>query len=200
MLVSAPGLGIRPALALTTTIGDAAAGAIPDPAAWLSCTSSLTRTFTVSTNLIISDVNFAVNITHPRRSDVRVTLTSPSGTSVMLISGGGLGSPVIASPDDYDNYDVLLDDSSISSLYTRNAQPGPFIRAGLTITSADPGTISVGTDGCFAGALTCNVSKRLVQNQPNCVKIGLNPAMRRKLAFDSARPQQSMDIGCTRRL
>lgn len=182
MLVSAPGLGIRPALALTTTIGDAAAGAIPDPAAGLSCTSSLTRTFTVNTNLIISDVNFAVNVTHPRRSDVRVTLTSPSGTSVVLISGGGLGSPVIASPDDYDNYDVLLDDSSINSLYdndnddaaapfydrnarpfealsafkgedalgawtlsicdTRNTQLGAYNRAELTITSADPGTVS----------------------------------------------------------
>lgn len=115
--VGAPGFGITPALALTTTLSDATLSGIPDPAVGQSCVSSVTRVFTVNTNLIVSDVNIGINASHPRRSDVRVTLASPSGTTVVLISGGGLGSPVIASPDDYDNYDVLLDDSSINSLY-----------------------------------------------------------------------------------
>jgi len=117
LLMSLLGLETHTALALTTTVGDATPGAIPDPSVGLSCTTSITRTFNVATSLIVSDVNVGINVSHPRRSDVRVTLTSPSGTSVVLISGGGLGSPVIASPDDYDNYDVLLDDSSINSLY-----------------------------------------------------------------------------------
>lgn len=117
LLVNVLGLSTTPVLALTTTISDATPGAIPNPPAGSSCTSSITRTFNVAISLIVSDVNVGVNISHPRRSDVRVTLTSPGGTAVVLISGGGLGSPVIASPDDYDNYDVLLDDSSINSLY-----------------------------------------------------------------------------------
>ncbi len=117
LLLNTPGLGSHSVLALTTTVGDATPGAIPNPPAGSSCTSSVTRTYNVATSLIVSDINVGVNVSHPRRSDVRVTLASPSGTTVVLISGGGLGSPVIASPDDYDNYDVLLDDSSINSLY-----------------------------------------------------------------------------------
>lgn len=117
LLVSILGLRTTPVLALTTTINDATAGAIPNPPAGQSCTTSITRTFNVNTSFIVSDVNIGINVSHPRRSDVRITLASPSGTTVVLISGGGLGSPVIASPDDYDNYDVLLDDSSINSLY-----------------------------------------------------------------------------------
>ncbi|MCC6299156.1 MAG: sortase [Anaerolineales bacterium] len=182
VMLSVPGFGTRPAFALTTTVSDAAAGAIPNPPAGLSCTTSLTRTFNINTNLIVSDINIGVNVTHPRRSDVRVTLTSPTGTTVVLISGGGLGAPVVASPDDYNNYDVMLDDASINSLYdnddddvavpfydrdarpldalsafkgedafgnwtlsicdTRNGQNGAYNRAELTITSADPNSVS----------------------------------------------------------
>src|SRR5690606_27886758 len=61
-----------------------------------------------------------------RRSDVRVTLTSPAGTTVVLIPGTGLGSPVVASPDDYDNYDVMLDDTSVGSLYDNSNDPVGF--------------------------------------------------------------------------
>ncbi len=182
VLVGSPNVGVRQALALTMTVGDATPGAIPDPAAGLSCTTSLTRTFNMATSLIISDLDVGLNISHPRRSDVRVTLTSPNGTTVVLISGGGLGSPVIASPDSYDNYDVLLDDLSIHSLYdndddpvaapfydrdarpfealgafkgedalgtwtlsvcdTRNAEIGTYNNSELTITSADPNSVT----------------------------------------------------------
>ncbi len=115
LLVSSLGITVSPALAFSTSFSNATFGGIPDS----SCT---TRTFNVtppvgSTNLIISDVNIGINVTHLRRSDVSATLTSPANTVVDLISGGGLGFPVIASPDNYQNYDVLLDDSSINSLY-----------------------------------------------------------------------------------
>jgi len=107
-------LGILPpAHALTTTLTDNTAGAIADA----SCASPLTRTFIVGSSFIIADLNVGLNISHARRSDVRVTLTSPSGTTVALISGGGLGSPTVASPDDFDNYDFLLDDTSPNSIY-----------------------------------------------------------------------------------
>lgn len=102
-----------PARALTTTLTDATSSAIADA----SCASPLTITFNVASALIVADLNVGLNISHTRRSDVRVTLTSPLGTTVVLISGGGLGSPTIASPDDYDNYDLLLDDTSPNSIY-----------------------------------------------------------------------------------
>ena len=109
--------------------------AIPDPGAGLSCQNSITRTVNVPTSFIIADLNVGLNISHARRSDVRVTLTPPTGPVVVLISGAGLGSPTIASPDDFDNYDVMLDDASLNSLfdndddntggalYERNAKP-----------------------------------------------------------------------------
>ena len=111
LIVGTPGIGVQNVFALTTVVDDIPGAAIniPDPAPGASCTSSLSRTFTVGA-LVVSDVNLGVNVSHPRRSDIRVTFTSPAGTTVPLISGGGLGSPVIASPDDYDNYDVLLDE------------------------------------------------------------------------------------------
>ncbi|HQX16102.1 MAG TPA: proprotein convertase P-domain-containing protein, partial [Anaerolineales bacterium] len=118
LVLGAPGVGTQPALALTTAIDDipGAAVLIPDAPPAPNCTN---RAIAVNspTPIIIGDVNIALNISHPRRSDARATLTSPAGTTVVLISGAGLGNPVVASPDDYDNYDVLLDDSSINSLY-----------------------------------------------------------------------------------
>ena len=124
LFIGSPGFGVQNVLALTTVVDDSPGAVIniPDPAAGASCTSSISRTFTVGA-LVVSDVNVGVNISHPRRSDVRVTLTSPAGTTVVLISGAGLGNPIIASPDDYDNYDVLLDDSSINSLYDNDDDP-----------------------------------------------------------------------------
>ncbi|HUG33342.1 MAG TPA: proprotein convertase P-domain-containing protein, partial [Anaerolineales bacterium] len=117
VLLNVPGVSLFPALALTTVVDDFGPIAIPDPPAGLSCTTPLIRNILVAANVTIADLNVRLNISHIRRSDVRVTLTSPAGTTVVLISGGGLGSPVVASPDDYDNYDVILDDTSVGSLY-----------------------------------------------------------------------------------
>jgi subtilisin-like proprotein convertase family protein len=117
LLLNLPGVSLLPAQALTTVVNDFGPVGIPDASAGLSCNNPITRNIAVAANVLIADLNVRVNISHIRRSDVRVTLTSPAGTNVVLISGGGLGSPVIASPDDYDNYDVILDDTSVGSLY-----------------------------------------------------------------------------------
>lgn len=157
LLINLPGTSIHPAHALTTTIDDIAGGgvAIPDPASGASCTTSVNRTLNVPTNFQIADLNVGINISHDRRSDVRVTLTSPAGTTVALISGEGLGSPVIASPDDNDNYDVLLDDSSINSLYDngddtvgaplydRDARPSESLNAFKTENAAGNWILSI---------------------------------------------------------
>jgi LPXTG-site transpeptidase (sortase) family protein len=111
--------GSSSVLAVTTTVDDipGAAIALPDPAAGLSCTSSITRTINVAPSFIISDLNVGLSVGHDRRSDVRATLQSPSGTLVILIPGSGLGSPTIGSPDNYDNYSLFLDDTATNTLY-----------------------------------------------------------------------------------
>ena len=103
------------AYALTTTVNDipGAAVAIPDA----SCAAPLTRTINVAASIVVADINVGLNVNHAVRSQIRATLTSPSGTTVVLIAGAGFGSPLVASPDNYDNYDVLLDDTSVGSLY-----------------------------------------------------------------------------------
>lgn len=113
-------------LAVTTTVNDipGAAIAIPDPAAGLSCTSSVTRTINVATSFIIADLNVGLSVGHDRRSDVRATLQSPSGTVVILIPGSGLGSPTLGSPDNYDNYSLYLNDTATNTLYDNSNDSG----------------------------------------------------------------------------
>ena len=112
--------------ALSTSIDDIPGA--PIALADASCGAPITRNIVVASSFIIADLNVGVNVAHDRRSDVRVTLESPSGTLVVLISGGGLGSPALASPDTYESYDVLLDDTSINSLYDNDpdATAAPF--------------------------------------------------------------------------
>ncbi len=46
--------------------------------------SVLERTLNVTENLLLSEVDVALNITHPRPADLVVTITSPNGTTVVL--------------------------------------------------------------------------------------------------------------------
>ena len=67
------------------------------------CSSPLTRTFNVTTSYIVGDANIGFLIAHTFRADLTVTLTSPSGTTVSLMSGVGTKQ---------DNANVLLDDQA----------------------------------------------------------------------------------------
>lgn len=68
------------------------------------CSNPLVRTVNVSESLLLTDLDFGINVSHDYRGDVVVTLESPSGTRVEVIS---------SDPGDSDNnFDVLLDDSS----------------------------------------------------------------------------------------
>ena len=50
-------------------------------------TSSLSRTFSVTDNFVIGDVDLGVIANHTWRGDLRITLRSPAGTSVQLTNG-----------------------------------------------------------------------------------------------------------------
>jgi len=72
-----------------------------------SCSAgdSLQRSILVTEQFLVDSVLFGFTASHPFRGDVRLTLTSPSGTRVELISSDNT--------DSLDNYDVYLDDSSL---------------------------------------------------------------------------------------
>jgi uncharacterized repeat protein (TIGR01451 family) len=77
------------------------------------CSNPFTRTFSVGTSYVLSDVNIGVLMAHTYRSDLIISLVSPTGTSVTLLNQVGTSR---------DNVNVLLDDSAANpvSNYTAN--------------------------------------------------------------------------------
>lgn len=101
-------LAVAPARAQTsTTYVNTTTGTISDTAS--PCASPLVRSFTVTANAQVSDVNIGVQLTHTYRGDLRATLTSPSGTVVNLITNVGTSA---------DNLNVLFDDSAPTNIST----------------------------------------------------------------------------------
>lgn len=67
------------------------------------CSTPITRQFTVTQDIYITDVNIGFNASHAYRGDIQVTLESPSGTVLTIISNSG-------DPDT--NYDIWMDSAS----------------------------------------------------------------------------------------
>ena len=104
-------LVVAPAAAQTSaTYSNTAAGAISETAT--PCTGPMVRNFTVASNTQVTDVNIGVQLGHSYRGDLRITLTSPAGTVVNLITNVGTGA---------DNLNVLFDDSAAASISTHTA-------------------------------------------------------------------------------
>ena len=77
-----------------------------------TCASVVTKTFIVGTSSLVSDVNIGVYLTHTYRSDLRITLRSPSSTSVSIMTNtGGSG----------DNLHDLFDDEASTAISGHNA-------------------------------------------------------------------------------
>ncbi len=71
-------------------------------------TTGISSTISISANKIIRDVNVTVNIIHPWIGDLDLTLISPSGKSVLLVS---------SRQDDGANYtNTVFDDSALNPL------------------------------------------------------------------------------------
>jgi uncharacterized repeat protein (TIGR01451 family) len=99
-------LWISPALAqVSSQYINNTSGAIND----LTCGtgSELTRTFSVGSNVTITDVNIGVALLHTFRADLVITLTSPQGTVVTLMNANG---------GDGDNLSDLFDDSAFNAI------------------------------------------------------------------------------------
>lgn len=76
--------------------------------------AQLTRTFTVPTSYIVGDVNLGVMLTHTYRSDLRITLQSPAGTTVTVMTWSG-------NVQSGDNLNDLFDDEAAAAITTHNA-------------------------------------------------------------------------------
>ena len=67
--------------------------------------TELVRTINVPDNFIVDDLNVGFNASHTWRGDIVVTLESPAGTTVTIITDPDVN-------EDNDNYDFLLDSAS----------------------------------------------------------------------------------------
>ena len=72
------------------------------------CASPITRTINVPDTFIIDDVDVGFIASHTWRTDIEALLTSPSGTSVLILDGLGTG----PGNQNIDNYNILLDDEA----------------------------------------------------------------------------------------
>lgn len=82
----------------------------PSPAPILDTGTVTTSTLdvTVPNGRVVTDVNVTLNITHPRVSDLSVSLVSPAGTRVLLFNAiGGLGQNFV---------NTVLDDSAATPI------------------------------------------------------------------------------------
>ncbi|MBL4724647.1 MAG: proprotein convertase P-domain-containing protein [Lutibacter sp.] len=77
-------------------------------------TTGISSIISLSENKLITDVNVAVNITHPWIGDLTLTLISPSGTSVLLVASRN---------DEGDNYVGTVFDSDAEELIYSGIAP-----------------------------------------------------------------------------
>jgi uncharacterized repeat protein (TIGR01451 family) len=103
------GLCLLPGVARAQTINqytNTTVGAITDST---TCAVNVTRVIPVATSYVVGDVNFGVLLSHTYRSDLRISLTSPAGTTVQLLlnTGGSV-----------DNLNVLFDDEAAAAIAT----------------------------------------------------------------------------------
>ncbi|MGL5837645.1 MAG: proprotein convertase P-domain-containing protein [Sphingorhabdus sp.] len=81
-------------------------GAIPEST---SCATTLTRTFNITTSFTVADVNIGALITHNDRGNLRLSLQSPAGTTISLMSNVG------TTPN---NLSVYFDDAAAAAIGT----------------------------------------------------------------------------------
>jgi uncharacterized repeat protein (TIGR01451 family) len=94
------------------TVPNNIAGAITDNNCGTA--AQITRTFNVPTNFVVADVDLGVFLTHTFRSDLRITLTSPAGTTVTVMTWTG-------NVQDGDNLNDRFDDEAAAAIGTHVA-------------------------------------------------------------------------------
>ncbi len=151
-----------PALAQAQTVyqyTNNTTGAIPDSA---TCATVVTRTFTVSTAYSVADVNLGVALTHNNRNHLRISLTSPSGTTVSVMANiGGTANHLSVLFDDEAALGIAThitnDSTAAVPPYQRTFQPSSVLSAFDGQAAAGTWTMTIcdsvtGTTGNFTRA------------------------------------------------
>ena len=97
-----------------TSYSNATGGAIADLSCNLPIGSQLTRNFTVPSSFIVGDVDIGIFLDHTYRSDLRIFLTSPAGTSVSIL-------PWTTNVQSGNNLNDLFDDEAAAAITSHNA-------------------------------------------------------------------------------
>ncbi len=112
----------------------------------ITSNSCFNRTFSVSEDLTLTDVDLGFNADHTYRGDIRLRLTSPDATTVTLVN---------TSNDSRDGYDLKFDDASTNPIndgtndstaspyYDRTARPQSLLGAFNGESSAGTWTLEV---------------------------------------------------------
>jgi uncharacterized repeat protein (TIGR01451 family) len=101
-----------PAAFAQSVYSNTTAGAITDNNCGTA--AQITRTFNVPTSFIVGDVDLGVFLTHTYRSDLRITLSSPAGTTVQVMTWTG-------NVQSGFNLNDRFDDEATAVLTTHNA-------------------------------------------------------------------------------
>lgn len=96
-----------------TTYSNSTGGAIADLSCNLPVASQLTRTFIVPTAYIVGDVDLGIFLDHTYRSDLRIFLTSPTGTTVSIL-------PWTTNVQSGNNLNDLFDDEAATAITSHN--------------------------------------------------------------------------------
>ncbi len=123
------------------TYTNTTAGSIVDST---DCSTTVTRTFNVAASYTLTDVNLGVYLTHTYRSDLRISLRSPLGTTVNIM-GNTAG--------DGDNLNDLFDDEAASSITTHDVSGTDSAAAPLPYSHSYTPGFSANPSG-FAAALS----------------------------------------------
>ncbi len=126
-----------------------------------TCISSpIVRTFNVTDNFTVQDVNLGFNADHTSRNDLRVTLQHPDGTSVQVISNtssSANGFDVLLDSNSGNSLDDGDNDDTAAPLYDRTAAPSNSLDAFNGKTSNGTWTLKIcdsgfGDEGTFNSA------------------------------------------------
>jgi subtilisin-like proprotein convertase family protein/type II secretory pathway pseudopilin PulG len=81
--------------------------------------SEIARTFTVTDSFSLGGVRLGFNADHAKRDELRVSLSSPDGTAVTIIT------PPEGSYSAFENFDLLLNDAATNGLHDFKANDNP---------------------------------------------------------------------------
>lgn len=111
-LLALSGFWASPAQAQTVNqLTNTTTGAITDLSCNQPVSSQIVRNFTVGSSFIVGDVDLGILLSHSYRSDLRIFLTSPAGTTVSIL-------PWTTNVQDGNNLNDLFDDEAAASIST----------------------------------------------------------------------------------